>query len=58
VPVECYCPPKRPTAVEPPWRVLPWEQGPDVEMRVWPKVKVVVRPPDIIHKGSLIDFFI
>ena len=55
VPVECYKPCKKHT-LEPPWKVLPWEQP--LPCRVEPKVKVVVRPPDIVHKGSLIDFFI
>lgn len=55
--LECYCPPKGcKSSVQPPWKVLPWQQK--MEIRVEPKVKVVVRPPDIVHKGSLIDFFI
>ena len=58
VPVECYGHCKRPPAVEPPWRVLPWEQAPAVDAPVRPKIKVVAPPPDIVHKGSLIDFFI
>jgi hypothetical protein len=57
VPVECCGTYKRPPAIEPPWRVLPWEQAPE-PAPVRPKVKVEVRPPDIVHKGSLIDFFI
>lgn len=57
VPVECYGTYKRPPAIEPPWRVLPWEQAPQ-PAPVRPKVKVEMRPPDIVHKGSLIDFFI
>jgi hypothetical protein len=55
VPVECYKPCRK-SPIEPPWKVLPWEQPPCP--RVEPKIKVVVRPPDIVHKGSLIDFFI
>ena len=56
VPCECYKPPK-PYVVEPPWKVLPWEQELPCE-RVERPIKVVVKPPDIAHKGSLIDFFI
>jgi hypothetical protein len=55
VPVECYRPTRK-SVIEPPWKVLPWERP--LECRVQPEVKVVVRPPDIVHKGSLIDFFI
>ena len=54
VPVECYKPCKKHT-LEPPWKVLPWEQP--LPCRAEPKIKVVVRPPDISHKGLLIDFF-
>ena len=60
VPVECYMHCKRPPAVEPPWRVLPWEE-PSAAADSPPagrRVKIEVRPPDIVHKGSLIDFFI
>ena len=59
VPVECYKPCKR-AVIEPPWKVLPWEDRPgSCEARpVGPKIKIVVQPPDIAHKGSLIDFFI
>jgi hypothetical protein len=56
VPVECYRPCTTRSPVEPPWKVLPWEMP--IDCRVPPRVKAVVRPPDIIHKGSLIDFFI
>jgi hypothetical protein len=55
VPAECYKPCKKHT-LEAPWQVLPWEQP--LPCRVEPKLKVVVKPPDIVHKGSLIDFFI
>jgi hypothetical protein len=55
VPVECYSPGKK-CPIEPPWRVLPWEHP--LSIRVEAKVKVVVRPPDIVNKGTLIDFFI
>jgi len=39
--------------IQPPWKVRPWE-GP-VPMKL--EVKVVVVRPDIVNKGSLIDFF-
>lgn len=55
VPVECYKPCKK-HALEPPWKVLPWEQPMPCAVR--PKIKVEVRPPDIVHKGTLIDMFI
>ena len=54
VPVECYKPCRK-FEIEPPWKVMPWEQAP---CPVAPKIKVVVPPPDVVHKGSLIDFFI
>jgi len=55
VPFECYKPCKR-SPIEPPWKVLPWEEAPCPAPP--PKIKVVPPPPDVIHKGSLIDFFI
>ncbi len=39
--------------IEPPWKVRPWEQPVPIK---W-EVKVVVVRPDIVSKGSLIDFF-
>ena len=48
----------RASPIEPPWKVLPWERA---EPPACPPVKVVKRvlpPPDIAHKGTLIDFFI
>jgi hypothetical protein len=53
VPVPC---PKRGHTIQPPWKVLPWQQEP--APRVAPKIKVVVKPPDIALKGTLIDCFI
>lgn len=41
-------------AVRPPWRIPPQENPPQAA----PVVKVVQIRPDIVHKGSLIDFFI
>jgi hypothetical protein len=59
VPVECYKPCKR-SVIEPPWKVLPWEDRlPPTDGRpITPKIKIEPKPPDIVHKGSLIDFFI
>ena len=55
--VECYTPCKK-HVIEPPWKVLPWDERNRECPPVGPKVKLVVKPPDIAHKGSLIDFFI
>jgi hypothetical protein len=52
----CPCNPHFKSPIQPPWKVLPWQEPPAV--RPAPRIKVVVRPPDIVHKGSLIDFFI
>lgn len=47
--------------VEPPWKVVPWDprfaaaRQPPAPAKV---VKLVIRPPDSSHKGTLIDFFI
>ena len=40
-------------AIQPPWKVRPWEQPVPIKR----EVKVVVVRPDIVSKGSLIDFF-
>lgn len=55
------CPPCTPapddpggcSPIEPPWKVRPWEQPVPIKR----EVKVVRVHPDIVHKGSLIDFF-
>ncbi|MCC6421930.1 MAG: hypothetical protein IT447_00445 [Phycisphaerales bacterium] len=48
-------PPCKPFSPIPPvWKKLPPIHH---EQSAGPKIKVVHRPPDIIHKGSLIDFF-
>ena len=61
-PRECPCPPpcdplpKDDTGhcrIQPPWKVRPWE----APMPMKREVKVVVVRPDIVSKGSLIDFF-
>ena len=53
VPVPCH---KHGHTIQPPWKVLPWQQEP--APHVAPKIKVVVKPPDIALKGTLIDCFI
>jgi len=60
-PGEDFCPPSSPLPedpggrcpIEPPWKVRPWEQPVPIKL----EVKVVVVRPDIVSKGSLIDFF-
>ena len=45
--------------IEPPWRVLPWEDRPlSAPVRYVPKIKVIRARPDIQCKGSVIDLFI
>ena len=44
--------------IEPPWKVLPWENPPEPAPRVVRKVKVFLTPPDMHSKGSVIDLFI
>jgi hypothetical protein len=39
---------------QPPWKIQPWQEPP----RPPDVIKVVVRPPDMLTKGSLIDLFI
>lgn len=56
-PAECdaECPrPGSESPIQPPWKVLPWQEPAKPAV----KIKVVRYRPDIIHKGSLIDFFI
>jgi len=40
--------------LSPPWKTKPWENPPQPA----PKVKVTKYRPDIVHKGSLLDFFV
>jgi hypothetical protein len=40
--------------IQPPWKVLHWQNPPAPR----PVVKVVLRRPDIVHRGAMIDFFI
>lgn len=45
--------------IEPPWKVLPWEDRPEfAAARPVRKIKVIAARPDIHCKGSLIDLFI
>ncbi len=60
-PADCFCLPATPLAeepngkspIQPPWKVRPWETPVPIKL----EVKVVQLRPDIVHKGSLIDFF-
>ena len=47
-----------PSPLEPPWKVLPWEQQPDDRARPIRKIKIVEARPDIHCKGAVIDLFI
>ena len=40
--------------LQPPWKTLPWEN----KLQPSPKVKLAPPHPDIIHKGTMLDFFI
>ena len=53
-PHEPEMPSRLKSPIEPPWRVLPWEQP----VQPAPKVKLTIVRPDVVSKGSLIDFFI
>jgi hypothetical protein len=44
--------------IQPPWKVLPWENRPAERARPIHKVKVVIGPPDMCSKGNVIDLFI
>jgi hypothetical protein len=50
--------PEQPTRLEsplqPPWKVAVWK----CPIQPTPQIKVVVHRPDVVTKGSLIDFFI
>jgi hypothetical protein len=54
-PHEPEMPVRSKSPIEPPWKVLPWEQPP---AQPAPKVKLAIYRPDVVSKGSLIDFFI
>jgi hypothetical protein len=56
-PPPCECPPAsshpKSTFLLPPWKQLPWQNPPQPAL----KVKVIKLMPDIVRKGSLVDFF-
>lgn len=59
-PAECIEPFAK-SPIEPPWKMLPWDPRAAAGRLAPPPAKVVkrvIRPPDIVHKGTLIDFFI
>jgi hypothetical protein len=39
---------------QPPWKILPWQEPPKPAS----VIKVTVRPPDMLTKGTLIDLFV
>ena len=43
--------------LEPPWRVVPWKPSAPPAQPL-PKVKLLIARPDVVTKGTLIDFFI
>lgn len=53
-PTEPEQPSRLRSPIQPPWKILPWQ----TPIPPRPKIKVVLHRPDIISKGSLIDFFI
>jgi hypothetical protein len=53
-PLEPEKPCKTESPIRPPWKVLPWQ----TPVQPAPKVKLIIRRPDIVSKGSLLDFFI
>ena len=44
--------------IEPPWKVLPWENAPALRPRPLQKAKIFIRRYDILTKGNVIDLFI
>jgi hypothetical protein len=54
-PHEPEVPVRAKSPIEPPWKVLPWEHPPEQPA---PRVKLAIYRPDVVSKGSLIDFFI
>lgn len=46
-----------PSPIQPPWKVLPW-QTPSPPRPVVRPLKVIIRRPDIVSKGGLLDVFI
>jgi hypothetical protein len=50
---EAAAAPSMEQAPTPPWKVLPWPEP----VKIAPKIKIVIREPDILRRGTLIDFF-
>lgn len=40
--------------IQPPWKLLPWENPPQPA----PTLKVVLRRPDVVRRGILLDMFV
>jgi hypothetical protein len=53
-PLEPEMPSRLKSPIQPPWKILPWK----TPVPPQPQIKVIQRRPDIVNKGSLIDFFI
>ncbi len=43
-----------PLPIQPPWKVLPWQQTPSPA----PILKIILHPPDLGNKGTVLDVFI
>lgn len=39
--------------IEPPWKILPWHNPPPLP----PKIKLFLKPPDVLSKGTVLDVF-
>jgi hypothetical protein len=57
VPHEPEMPLRTRSPLEPPWRVVPWKPS-AAPAQSRPQVKLLIVQPDVITKGTLIDFFI
>ncbi len=53
VPVDCETPRITKSPIQPPWKVLPWDQLPPPK----PPLKVHIQPPDVIRTGTIFDTF-
>ena len=56
-PHEAELPLRTRSPLEPPWRVVPWKPSAPPAQPL-PKVKLLIARPDVVTKGTLIDFFI
>jgi hypothetical protein len=52
-PIECETPRITQSPIQPPWKVLPWNQLPPPK----PPLKVCVKPPDVVRTGTIFDAF-